>query len=291
MKLAALPLPKQVARYSFLAFAFIATSLHKATRTLLGTLVLLGLVYWYLHRFGMTKPLSPSQLALWIDSKSETFKAAVLSGILTIVGFSVALGTSMRSWKAARRTEHRYSAGEEINDFFQASHADLLELLLLADYLLDTRTNIDAKEPVVSERNGRTLMDRADRADECRQRLSKQMVSIHALKAKHENIVSNQPFGMLALEKAEKAFATIASVMWFPMPSHAPDYLSAFALVTRSDPSRWLAYSKSCEKNLALMIGSGAAFRSFAISDVLPPTWSSFNRIRKTSREYILGDE
>lgn len=83
--------------------------------TLTGVLILSLALYFLTPRLSSVEPFSPSQLALWFDDLGVEAKMGLATSLITVLGFLIALRTTMYSWQKQTATSLRISAVESID--------------------------------------------------------------------------------------------------------------------------------------------------------------------------------
>jgi hypothetical protein len=67
------------------------------SHTFFGTLLFAIGFYWFLLLFGEPKPWTGYQLAIWLDELDSSVKTAVVTSILTVIGFLIAFRTGLKA--------------------------------------------------------------------------------------------------------------------------------------------------------------------------------------------------
>lgn len=207
-----------------------------AVRFLVGTVwgiffssVTLYMVMWFL---GQPKPFTPTELVLWVDELSPESKTAVVTTMLTVLGFLVAFYTATINWKAQALAQLKEHVAGEIEVFF--SEASRLTI----DAQIYVRSLIEAVDTLQSKGMSpdtifcvRRVLEKAPQFRAARDRLSAMSVEVHQISGRHYAVLSTVWGAIKTLEDCASAFTEITQSMWIHVPiipDDHPDPLGSF---------------------------------------------------------------
>jgi hypothetical protein len=167
-----------------LFFRFIFASTYGALLLVLG-------LYAYAVTYTSINPLTPSELVSWIAVLSSEYKVALLSSLVTIVGFVVAFHTATINWRNQMRAQLKAQAAGEIESFFAVASGNITTASLHVESLIETVNKIQKGASIydasfsVAYQQGKAREFMA-----ARDTLSQASVEVHRLIGRNYNLLS-----------------------------------------------------------------------------------------------------
>ena len=254
----------------FLALRFLFGSLK-------GILLLSALLYWSLWLIGEPKPFSSAELVLWIDALPIESKTAVITSILTILGFLIAFYTASANWRAEGLAQLKARTASEIEVFFTEASRHTTDAEIYIRYIVDTVSMLQTvgATPESMFRIARS-QDGLAKFAATRDRLSAMSVEVHHLIGRHYSVLSIVWGAAKALEDAAAAFTEVAQTMWVRLPIislELPDpELQFVACVNKAEAA---AFLESCERNFDFINAITGGVRGSLLSPIVGVNLSS----------------
>ncbi|UCV22308.1 hypothetical protein [Ferribacterium limneticum] len=181
---------------------------------------------------GEPKPFTPAQLVLWIDGLPAESKTAVVTSVLTVVGFLIAFHSATVNWKAEAVAHLKASVASEIEQFFNEA-AQLSTKANIYIHSLVEAVNLVHAEGATPDAafKIRRAIDQASNFLATRDRLSVMSIEVHGIAGRHCSVLSSVWGTTKALEECAAAFEKIAQQMWIRVPNieaNHPDQIGQF---------------------------------------------------------------
>lgn len=192
--------------------------------TVWGVLFLAIMMYYNSEFLLGTTPISFNELCLLLFSLSETMKAAIVSSLITIIGFIVAYATASSNWKAQLQGTLKSEASFECVNFFDNTQKKVMDCFLYAESLKATIEKIQAGKPK-EELLFHTKYDREKTKEFIANREAVVLAGInsHTFLAKYNPIIVNTNGVAANLNLAISALSQISDDIWFNVPYEVSD--------------------------------------------------------------------
>lgn len=200
--------------------------------TILGALTLSVVMYWAMWTIGEPKPFTPAQLALWIDGLPIESKTAVVTSILTVLGFLIAFHTATANWKAEAVAQLKATVASEIEQFFNEAARLSTDAEIYVRSLIEAVNLIRTQGPTpeATFKIQRSIAQ-ASSFLATRDRLSTMSVEVHRIAGRHSVVLSTVWGATKALEDCATRFDRITRQMWIQVPcisANHPDLIGQF---------------------------------------------------------------
>ncbi len=255
--------------------------------SLLGILFTSIVLYCFLNFFGMTQPLSASQLVLWIDELSSDAQAAVFTTLMTIVGFLIAFATATLNWKQQSRAALYLEVASELQTKFTKVGHVAQDL----KFFVESQVEACEKASAIPAADDAELAVRfqIDHLREFRnnQKLfSEHLVDVHGFVGRYGVILAGLSNSLPLLERANQRVSAIADAMWITLPYVRVD-VSFLESTNLEECRRFIA---TCEESMAMHeeIGAIRGRLLAPTTDFTISSWLTFVR-SKAFRSAILG--
>ncbi|BBO79629.1 hypothetical protein DSCO28_01950 [Desulfosarcina ovata subsp. sediminis] len=102
------------------------------------------ILYWQAPKIFGAKPFNFSELVIWFDNLSESFKTAIISSLLTIIGFLIAFQSATKNWKDQLVANIRLDASNNIDLIYTRISELINSIKIYADMNLQIVEKIGA---------------------------------------------------------------------------------------------------------------------------------------------------
>lgn len=239
--------------------------------TVLGVFILSSVLYWVMWTAGEPKPLTLAQLLLWIDGLPTESKTAVVTSVLTVLGFLVAFHTTTVNWKEEALAQLKAHAAGEIEIFFNEAAR------LTIDAKIYVRSLVDAVNFIQDQGATPDALFKVQRALEkapgflvTRDRLSAMAIEVHRIAGRHYSVLSTVWGATKALEDCAAAFTDITHHMWIRLPNVQPnssDPIDQF--VTQINVTECSNFVACCERNYGFMSAATGGVRGSLLASLI----------------------
>ncbi len=162
--------------------------------------------YWYLWRFGVSKPFTPAQLLGWFAAQPYEVKLGIGGGLLTLAGFAVAFWTAAATWRSQKELELRIEASKAIHTRFSRAIRLLNEISAYLFTLTDALRSLTPEMPEGLKAARLAYSNaRAAQFSELKQQLYAAMLDIYDLHGEYASIFANVISVSTGLRNAEAA--------------------------------------------------------------------------------------
>lgn len=229
------------------------------------------LLYIGMSTYGETKPFSLAQLILWIDALPTESKTAVITSVLTVVGFLIAFHAATVNWKAEALANLKSHVANEIEEFF----AEASRLTSDADIYIGSiivAVNKAQQQGATPEATFAVqwALDRLPKFYATRERLSVMSVEVHRISGRHFTVLSTIPGAIKSLEDCASAFSEITRDMWVRLPSIPTNYPNPIELfVAQVDVTECSKFISICKKNSGFINGLSGGVRGALLSPIV----------------------
>jgi hypothetical protein len=249
--------------------------------TLIGVLLFSWLLYLGLPHITGIEPWSLQQLMLWFDELGNDAKIGMASSLVTVLGFFIALHTTMHSWQRQTAATMRMAAADAIDSVISDTTAILLDISLFTEAAAKEIERVRGKglpleaSPMLSVLSEDVTKFRANR-----QRLLQLEQELIALPARYTVLflpLSGMP---AALQAIEAHVSAVTKKLWVPAPAGGtthPDHRRH--LVERVDPVKYKELSEVSDAARDKIAWLQGGIRGALLSPVLEANAVSFSRI------------
>lgn len=280
------------------AFFFILVSFGVCTRFLLGNLygvLVTMLVIRYNSEFLLGYPAySFDELLAWLYTLSDEMKIAIVSSLVTVVGFLVAYASATSNWRSQMLANVKLQASGELNAFFTEVGSLVTDCEIYVSEALDTSEKVrksknkQEKLFLVSYQNGR-----GHEIDLKRKRLVAMSIQVHQFTGKYASLFLSMPWIQSNFDVAAKALNDVASKTWFSIPQAYPDDPDPVTTFLKQiDEQQMNNFKTSVAKNrIFLSFYPGSAGGQLQSGIVPFNSVSLFNLSRRVKELYVTFEE
>lgn len=211
--------------YTFITFFY---TLQFFIGNIYGIFFLVLFVYFKADELFSITPYTPEQLLIWFSSQSESTITALLSTIITVIGFMLTYATATANWKGQLLANLKLQAAGEIDAFFSEYSKLVTSCEIYAKSLIDAVNKIQ---------NGCTLeeaiflTDYTYRQGEIFQRNRQQLIgmgiNVHNFQGRYSTLLLSSHSLKSSLESAITAVTCINDKIWINVPFHIPGFISS----------------------------------------------------------------
>jgi hypothetical protein len=263
--------------------------LQKLTNTVRGMLAGSLFLYFSTDFFSDSKPWSPSQLALWLDALPGESKTAVVTALLTILGFLVAFHSATVNWKAQIYAQIQIDTAKEIEEFFYEVNRLVDIARIDVKSMVEAARDFYAKGPTQeTEFSIKWAMQRAVEFRETRSKLVELGISVYRLPARNYSALSTVPGALEWLEKGAEALDKITEKIWIHIPVQSakdPNPLVHFG--SQLNVPECEEFVRCCEEGRKVTAGLVGGLRGTLLSQIVPINWTSLSTVRQRGEAYI----
>lgn len=207
------------------------------------------------------EPFDFQELILWFDKTSESIKSAILSSIITVLGFLIAYATATANWKSQLLAQIKLEAAGEIEKLFAEASDLATELCIYAESLVES---VDKIQKGCSESEAEFSVqyqrERALELKEKRERFCDLSVNVHDLSGKYSNLLMSTPGVTSEFEAAKSALKNINEKVWFNFPvyiANDPNPIQSFVnQVNIQDCMNYVSVVNANQTELGFSAGS-----------------------------------
>ena len=239
--------------------------------TILGVFFLSALLYWAMWTTGEPKPFTLSQLVLWIDGIPSESKTAIVTSVLTVLGFLIAFHTATVNWKAEAVAHLKAKVADEIEAFFTEASR------LTTDAEIYARSLVEAVNFFQSHGATTEAVFKIQRTVEktsaflaARDRLSAMSVEVHSIAGRHYSVLSTVWGAMKALEDCAAMFAQITQLMWVRVPIIQAELSNPIAqFVSQVNVTECVNFVDCCRANSGSISGATGGVRGALLAPLV----------------------
>ena len=218
-----------------------------------------------------SQPLTLSQLLLWIDELPVDSKTAVITSLLTVIGFLVAFHSATLNWKAQALVQLKTHVAGEIEQFFTEALRHTSDAEIYVRSLIEATNSVKNKGPtsdaIFKIQRSLELMPKFL---ETRDRLAAMSVEIHGITGRHFSLLSTLWGATKTLEDSTAAFSEITQKMWVRLPilqNGLPDPVDEY--LRQVDVSECSSFIACCEKNYGFISGATGGIRGLLLAPLV----------------------
>jgi hypothetical protein len=239
--------------------------------TVAGSLLLAWLLYATLPYWSGVQPWGLSELLVWFFELSDEAKIGLASSLVTVLGFFIALHTTMHSWRRQTATGLRMSAADNIDRVISEVNAVILQIQLFAEttarevrQVRDQHLSLEAS-PILSVLSEEVQTFRANR-----QRLLQLQQDSIDLSARYSVLFLPLSGMEGALEAINQNIAAVTKLVWIPAPAGGTDHPEhRRQLMAQVDPEKYQGLADACETAHDRIAGVQGGLRGALMSPIL----------------------
>lgn len=227
-------------------------------------------LYGFMWHFSDSRPYSPAQLILWIDSLSRDYKTAFISSMLTVFGFLIAFHSTSSNCKAEALAKLKIDVALEIESFFNEAARLSTDLQIFAKSVIEAIERFDNTGP-----NDDTifwlnrLIAQTSNYIAIRERVGAMTVEVHRIAGKNFAVIAGIPGAKEKLDAATNAFMAIAETRWFRIPMiEKGQTISVENYLAQVSTESCQTYINAYHENFDLMNGNSGGIRGMLLFDV-----------------------
>lgn len=239
--------------------------------TLLGVLLVSLALYASLPHLMGTEPWGGAQLAVWFDELGIEAKVGLASSLVTVLGFFIALQTTMHSWQRQTAATMRMAAADSIDRVITEVSGIILQVQLFteatANEVARVREGMIPPEaaPMLSPLSEDVLTFRANR-----QRLLQLQQELLALPARYAVLFLPLSGMQAALEAVGEQVSVVTKKIWVGAPAGGTEHPEhRRQLVEFADPAKYMELSRACEVAHEEIAGLQGGLRGALFSPLL----------------------
>lgn len=249
--------------------------------TIVGSLFLAWLLYATTPYWSGVQPWGLSELLFWFSQLSNEAQIGLASSLVTVLGFLIALHTTMHSWRRQKASELRMSAADNIYRVISEVNSVILHVQLFAETTAREVQQVRAQNlsldasPILSVLCEEILMFRANR-----QRLLKLQQEAIDLAARY-SVLFLPLWGMEgALDAINQNIAAVTKVLWIPAPVGGTDHPEhRKQLMAQVDPEKYQELADVCEKARSQIAGLQGGLSGTLMSPIIELNAVALSRI------------
>lgn len=196
--------------------------------SIFGILVLSIAVYLLVGRMSLTDPFNFPDLVDWFSRLSDSYRLALSSSLLTIVGFLIAFQTATTNWKNQMAASVALAAATDIQSFFSEGTRKLTSAKIFAELLLNSANTV----PTMTSQDEINfqidyVFSELPKFLAIRERLSEMSIEVHDLRGRYAQSLVRHWGALSKLDIAAEGLSSAANNIWFTVPVVKSDELGA----------------------------------------------------------------
>ncbi|PQJ62667.1 hypothetical protein BTO08_20795 [Photobacterium angustum] len=262
----------------FIYFLIVSRLFYRyALGTVWGVFVLSLLLYFNSEAILGTTPISFQDLFVYLMLASETTKAAVLSSLITIIGFIVAYATASANWKDQMRANLKVQASSDCIGFYSEASRNVSTCVIYARALVSAvekiRSGCTKEEAEFLVYYQRSNLDKFLLA---RESMIASSINCHTFLSKYDTILFSTPGAKENVELANEALSKLVNDLWFNVPYKvAPDTDQIGTFLAQVDVIKCKKFlSTANEYEQALAFHSGAT-SGVLLDQIVGASWAT----------------
>ncbi|HDZ8979120.1 TPA: hypothetical protein RUY06_000999 [Aeromonas veronii] len=192
-----------------------------------GIFLLALITYWNADKLFSINPYTFEQLLLWFSSQSESTITALLSTIITVIGFMLTYATATANWKGQLLANLKLQAAGELDVFFSEYSKLVTSCDIYATALIDAVNKI---QNGCSLEEATFLTDYNYKQGEIfqhnRQQLIGMGINVHNFQGRYSTLLLSSPSLKSSLDSAIAAVTCINDKIWINVPFHIAGLIS-----------------------------------------------------------------
>ena len=254
--------------------------------SLFGVLILVSGIYMAMSWVGHPKPWSTAELAIWVSNLPAEYKSAVISSVITIVGFLIAFRTATENWRAESLAHLRASVAGEVEVFFSEFLRCSDQARIYAESLVETIDQLQkqgASDDAIF--SVQYALEHAGEFQATRNRLSALSVEVHRLIGRNTLVLSSLAGAVDFAHDAAAAVTEVSDSMWIRVPAVAPnssEFITAFfSQVNVAECARFIECSSRNNGRISALTGG---VRGGLLAGIVRPTFSMSRMMSKNGQ-------
>lgn len=240
----------------------------------LGVLLIALVVYWTFERIASIKPLSPPELALWLNALPESYKVALFTSMVTVAGFIVAFRTAMASWRQQMATQFKLDSGTKLFDKVSATVQSVIDLQIYAEMIIAIATrHEEGVTDAEMEISVQKALEDSKRLDDLRNAFISNFGGFLQVYAEVFTLMTSNPNLTGPLDRIRDAFLSLSRAVYVDMPHVEitdPRRVERFFAQLQAENFRILRKSCVDVRNVASSLSGG--IHGFLLSAIVPST-------------------
>ncbi len=263
--------PPTISVKIFYASIIVASIWRFFIATIWGIFTLSVVLYSVIWFFGDSKPLTAPQLLLWILVLPSEYKIAILSSVLTVLGFLIAFHIAMMSSKQQMHTQLKAYVAGEIEEFFNEVSGLITKARLYAESVVEAVNKIQNQQATPETAfNVSYVLDQTPHFLATRDRLSALSIQVYRILGKNSSILATSWGVTKSLRDAIEAFTEIAETMWIRVPYIHPEEKNPLGVfLAQVNVSEYLRFIDCCKRNSDFINGTTGAIRGQLLAPVV----------------------
>lgn len=286
-----LPFAKTTLFYLWISFTVLFRFL---LGNLYGVLITMLVLRYFSESLFGHPAYSFDELMAWLHALSDEMKVAIVSSLVTVIGFLVAYASATSNWKSQLLANIKLQAWGELNAFFTEVGSLVTDYEIYASEILETSEKIrksknkQEKLFLVSYQNGR-----GHEIDLKRKRLVAMSIQVHQFTGKYANVFLSVPKVQSNFSIAAKALNEVASKTWFNIPrAYQEDTDPVTTFLTQVNKEQLTEFISSINKNRILLSFYPGSAGGILQSGVVPFNGVSlFNTFRRVKELHSAFEE
>ena len=253
-----------------------------------GLLLLALAAYWLSPRVGGPTPLSASELFAWAAGLSSEYKVAVLSGLVTVVGFIVAFHTATVTWHSETNARLRADVAGEIEGFFAPLASNVTSAMIYAKTLVRTVNQIQGGCSAL-EADG--LLAHVQRETQrfftARAAISEASSNVYRLVGRNYSLLASQWGVMGDISTAVAALGQVSRAMWIRVPAIDLNDPARYAnFIADVNVAECLAFVSVCETRSDVISTMTGSARGVLMAPIVGFGWPSLFHMIRERRDF-----
>lgn len=268
-------------RLSVVAWALpVGVAMRWLTTSIYGALTWALITYWLFALFSDSTPFGLRELMLWVDDLPMEAKTALLTALLTIMGFMIAFQTATANWKAQEVGKITIGITTEVSDFYNEALRDVTSLKLQAKYLLRANRAIEDGDEDAAFRVSYAVSEAASFTS-TRAKLSAMAVESYGIVGRHSVVLALTADAPQTLNECAERLNTIAKSMWIHYPvvftDNSDEQIAHFH--RQIDVEKIDKFIQDCEDNYSVIMGLVGAVRGVLLGPIVGFNMNSARQI------------
>ena len=257
----------------FLKFTLLFLILRFFNTKLIGIFSLLIALYFLSPHIGLSNPFTALQLLDWLINLSSDYKIAVISSLLTIIGFLIAFQAATLNWKKQLLAETKAKAAEDLWQFYKHINKLITKADFFAEDIIEVFQLIEKnedEEKIIFKIS--YIYSHYDEFLKVRQEISELSSEIFVYRDKHYLVTSGTLGGQKKIDKANEAFLEVAKRIWAdlaPPPNNDNTAIDYFIRFTKKEEFQEL--HSACENSKLFIDFNVGYVKGYLMSQIIEP--------------------
>ncbi len=246
-----------------------------------GILIVAIVLYTFSEGLLGVTAFGPGELVIYLSSLEKDYKIAVISSLITVIGFLLAFSTSSAAVKEQLLLQYKSQVAEEVSSFADDVCTVLTAIRIKADLIIECKAQID-KCPSSPE-TVFVIDYLSERSDELKSeitRLSALVSSGHSLKGRHSILLSANNRLDVSFSKALQIISKLSEGAWLFIPSSSVTSAEEAEIFAKhldvNKAEQFISLYRSGYPKISELCGS---VRGALLSGVLGLTWGNLRAV------------